>query len=207
MASTTPTDVTRTGNKGTRQRLIEASAELFGRDGFAATGVKAILAASGAPYGSMYHFFPGGKEELGAAGVRASGEGFCELVELYFPPGVDVVAATTAFFDGAAALLEATEFADACPIATIALETASRSELMRIAAAEAFASWLAVLELRFAEAGIAPPRAKSLAIESFCAIEGAFLLCRVTRSVEALRVTGAASAAKVRDALREVDRE
>ncbi len=185
---------------GTRERLVDASAELFGRDGYAATGVKAILDASDATYGSLYHFFPDGKEQLGAEAIRKSGVGFRQLVEAYFPDGADVVAATEAFAGGAAALLEATEYADACPIATITLETASNSEAMREASAEAFESWLAVLELRFVEAGIGAVRARRLAVELFCAIEGAFLLCRASRSTEALQVIGAASAAAVRAA-------
>ncbi len=112
-----------------------------------------------------------------------------------------MVAATEAFFDGAAVVVEMTDYADACPIATVALEVASTSEPMRIAAAEAFESWLRALELRLTEAGIAPGRARDLAVELFCAVEGAFLLARTTRSTEAIRVAGRAAAAAVRAAL------
>lgn len=91
--------------------------------------------------------------------------------------------------------------ADACPIATVTLETASTSEAMREASQEAFESWLAVIAQRFAEAGIDTARARQLAVELFCAIEGAFLLCRASRSTEALRIVGASSAAAVRAAL------
>jgi len=187
----------------TRQRILAASEELFRRQGYAGTGVKAILASSQAPYGSLYHFFPGGKEELGAAALRAGGETYRELVETIFEPGADVVAATRACFEGAAELVAATGYADACPIATVALEVASTSEPMRQAAAEAFESWLAVLTERFVAAGIAEPRARELAIELFCAIEGAFLLSRTTRSTEALTIAGRATAAAVAGALRE----
>ena len=56
-----------TNEPGTRERIVTASAELFRHRGYAGTGLKAILTASRAPYGSLYHFFPGGKEELGVA--------------------------------------------------------------------------------------------------------------------------------------------
>jgi TetR/AcrR family transcriptional regulator, lmrAB and yxaGH operons repressor len=187
---------------GTKDRIVEAGAELFSRRGYAGTGLKAILAASDAPFGSLYHFFPGGKEELGAAALRANGAVYLALVEAIFPEGADVVVATGAFFDGAAAVLQATDYADACPIATVALEIASSSESMRVAAAEAFESWLAALELRFVEAGIAAGQARELAVELFCAVEGAFLLCRTTRSTDALQVTGRAAVARVTAALR-----
>jgi TetR/AcrR family transcriptional repressor of lmrAB and yxaGH operons len=186
---------------GTRDRIVEASSELFSHRGYAGTGLKAILSASHAPFGSLYHFFPGGKEELGATAIRSGGATYRELVELFFPPGVDLVAATGAFFDGAAETLRTTNYADACPIATIALETASSSELMRIAAAEVFESWLGVLELRFTEASLPAALARELAVELFCAIEGAFLLSRANRTTEAMEVTGRASAARVADAL------
>ena len=126
------------------------------RNGYAGTGVKAILLASDAPYGSLYHHFPGGKEELGAATIRAGGLAYLALVESFFPRGVDVVRAVGDFFEGAAEFVESTEFVDACPIATIAGEIASTSELMRTAAGDAFASWLAVVEARLVEAGIEP---------------------------------------------------
>jgi AcrR family transcriptional regulator len=186
---------------GTRDRILTAASELFRRHGYAATGLKAILSAGDAPYGSLYHFFPGGKEELGVAVLEAGGVTYRELVESIFTPDADVAEATGDFFEGAAELVEATQFADACPIATIALEVASANEPMRQAAAAAFDSWLAVLAYRLVRAGIPAPRARELAIQMFCAIEGAFLLSRTTRSAEPIRIAGRAATESVRSAL------
>jgi AcrR family transcriptional regulator len=193
--------MTERNSTGTRERILESSGELFRRQGYAGTGIKAILTASDAPYGSLYHFFPGGKEELGAAALRDGGLTYLRLVDAFFPEGGDVVAGTRTFFDGAAVVVEMTDYEDACPIATVALEVASTSEPMRIAAAGAFESWLQLLELRFTEAGIAPERSRDLAVELFCAVEGAFLLARTTRSPEALHVAGRAAVAAVQAAL------
>lgn len=186
---------------GTKGRIIAAGAELLSRRGYAGTGVKAIVEASGAPFGSVYHFFPGGKEELGAAALRASGATFRQLVETFYPAGADVVRATGDLFEGAGAMIIATDYADACPIASVALEIASISEPMRLAAAEAFESWLEVIEIRLGEAGMPGEMARAVAVELFCAIEGAFLLCRTTRSPEALEVAGRAAVARVSAAL------
>jgi len=182
---------------GTRQRILEASSDLFGRQGYSGTGLKAILAASEAPYGSLYHFFPGGKEQLGVAALQASGQVYLRMVEAIFGDGIDVVDATESFFEGAAAVVEMSGFADACPIATVALEVASLSEALRAAAAEAFESWLTVLQERFVASGVEPRRAREVAVELFCAIEGAFLLSRTTRSVEPILITGRACVAVV----------
>jgi AcrR family transcriptional regulator len=189
--------------QGTRDRLVTAGAEQFRRNGYAGTGIKAILTAGRAPSGSLYHFFPGGKEELGVASLRAGGDTYRELVELFFADADagDPVAATRAFFDGAADFVASTDFADACPVASVAMEIANTSEPMRQAAADAFESWLAVLRDRLGSAGLCEADAATLAVELFCAIEGAFLLARVTRDVEPIRIAGRAAAARVADAL------
>jgi TetR/AcrR family transcriptional regulator, lmrAB and yxaGH operons repressor len=186
---------------GTNERILRAAAELFRRQGYAATGIKSILEASHTPYGSLYHFFPGGKQEVAVAVIEAQGATYRELVESSFPPDADVVEATIEFFSGGADLVEQTDFADACPIATLALEVASTDEPMRRAAAAAFESWLSVLTARFVAAGIAGDRAYELAVEMFCLIEGAFLLARTTRSGDPLRTAGAAAADSIRQSL------
>lgn len=172
---------------------MDSAVELFSRQGFGATGIKAVLAAASAPYGSLYHFFPGGKQELGAAALAYGGERYRELLESLYPPGADVVEATAGSFAKAAEILEDTDYADACPIATIALEVANNDELMRTAAAAAFESWLAVLEQRFTAAGMTAERAREVAVEVFCLTEGAVLLARTTRSSTPLRTAGRAA--------------
>ena len=192
-----PTSREQSERRDTRSRLVDAAASLFSRHGYAATGVKAVLTAAGAPYGSLYHFFPEGKQQLGVAVLERGGDFYRAMVESFYPPGVDVRDATAASFAGAAELLVATDYADACPIATIALEVASSDEPMREAAASAFGSWLDVLEERFTTAGMEPERARDVAVELFCLIEGAFLLARTTRSVAAVHVAGRAATAAV----------
>lgn len=70
--------------RDTRARLLEASAQLFRRQGYAGTGLKQITAAGRAPWGSLYHFFPGGKEELGAAAIAHSGQRYRKLFDLVY---------------------------------------------------------------------------------------------------------------------------
>ena len=111
----------------TRDRIVNASAELFRRQGFNGTGVKQIVAEAQAPFGSLYHFFPGGKEELGAAAIRWSGGVYAQLLPAVFDPAPDVLTGVRDFFDGAADHLRETDYADACPIATVALEVSRSS--------------------------------------------------------------------------------
>ena len=140
----------------TRERIVTTTAELFGRQGYNATGLKQIVAMAQAPFGSLYHFFPGGKEQLGAEVIRWSGAVYAQLLAAIFDPAPDVATAIEDFFTGAAAHLQETDYADACPIATVALEVASTSDTLRQATADVFGSWIAELTERFVAAGIEP---------------------------------------------------
>lgn len=187
----------------TKVRLLESATELFSGQGFGGTGIKAVLAAADAPYGSLYHFFPGGKRELGAAALAYGGERARTTLDSIYAEGSDVVEATTDLFDRVAKLLDDNSFDRACPIATIALEVANRDELMREAAAGAFESWLTVLGAHFIEAGMSDECAREVAIEVFCLMEGAVLLARTIRSTEPLRTAGRAAKALVSAGLAE----
>jgi AcrR family transcriptional regulator len=174
----------------TRERILQTSAELFRQQGYSATGVKQIVTAAQAPFGSIYHFFPGGKEQLGAEAIRVSGALYEQLIPAVLDPAPDPLTGIRDFFAGAAAHLVQTDYADACPIATVALEVSSTSEPMRQACAEVFESWKAAGAARFERAGIGPERAGELTIAMICALEGAFVLARASRSTEPLAVAG-----------------
>jgi AcrR family transcriptional regulator len=185
----------------TKERIVSSSAELFRRQGYAGTGVKEIVAAANAPFGSIYHFFPGGKEQLGAEAIRSSGELYMQLFATIAAQAPDVVSAVGDFFAGAAETLRETDYADACPIATVALEVASTSEPLRAATAAVFESWIAAATAYFAGDGIPRARARALAFSMLSLLEGAFVFCRALRSVEPLEVAGASAVAEVRAAL------
>jgi AcrR family transcriptional regulator len=185
----------------TRERLIVATADLFRRQGYNATGVKQIVEAAGAPFGSMYHFFPAGKEDLGAETIRWSGAMYGQLIDLFYEAGADPVAATRRFFAGAADTVRDTDYADACPIATVALEVASANEPLRRATAEVFESWLVALDERFVAAGLTKGQARDLSVALFALLEGAFILARATRDDGHIRTAGRAAADLVESAV------
>ena len=187
----------------TRERFVNVSAELFRRQGYNATGVKQIVEEAKAPFGSLYHFFPGGKEELGAEAVRTSGALYGLLLPAIFDPAPDLVTGVRDFFRGAAEHLEETGFEDACPIATVALEVSSTSEPLREACADVFNGWIDGATQRFAsEGGFAPAEARGHVIAMIAALEGAFVLSRALRSTEPLLVAGEMVAARVSAASR-----
>ena len=185
----------------TRDRIVTTTAELFRRQGYNGTGVKQIVATANAPFGSLYHFFPGGKEQLGSEVIRWSGDMYLQLIEAIFDPAPDVTTAVSDFFRGAAEHLRETDYADACPIATVALEVASTNEPLRQATAAVFESWITAAAERFSAAGIADSTARELATSALAALEGAFILSRATRNAEPVEIAGATMTAAVRAAL------
>jgi AcrR family transcriptional regulator len=187
----------------TRDRIVDASAELFRRQGYNATGVKQIVTEAQAPFGSLYHFFPGGKEQLGAEAVRTSGAMYELLIGAVFDPAPDLITGVRQFFAGAAAHLVETDYEDACPIATVALEVSSASEILRQACADVFESWIEAGTGMYESAGLTPERARELTIAMLAALEGAFVLARALRSTEPLGVAGEVIAQAVQRAIDE----
>jgi AcrR family transcriptional regulator len=185
----------------TKDRIIDSSAELFRRQGYTATGVKQIVEAANAPFGSIYHFFPGGKEQLGAETIRSSGQLYIQLFATIAMQAPDALSAVGDFFAGATDTLTETDYADACPIATVALEVASTSEPLREATAEVFDSWIAGATEYFIAVGIPRPTARELAFTMLSLLEGAFIFCRATRTTEPLQIAGASAVAAVQAAL------
>jgi AcrR family transcriptional regulator len=189
----------------TKDRILDATTELFSRQGYAGTGMKQIAAEAGAPFGSVYHFFPGGKEELGAEVIRSSGRLYIELFAMVVAESSDVLSAVHNFFVGAGEALLENDYADACPIATVALEVASVNEPLRIATAEVFAEWIDAATEYFASAGIHRSRARELAFAMLSLLEGAFIFARTMRTIEPVTIAGNAAVEAVRTALEEME--
>jgi AcrR family transcriptional regulator len=175
---------------GTKDRIITATGELFRRQGYNGTSLKQVTSAAGAPMGSLFHFFPDGKEELADAVLRSGGAVYRELYETIADAATDPASAVTDFFDGAAAVLEETGYLDACPSGTVALEVASTNDRLRGATADVFASWVEAAAVRLRAAGLDAVRADELATAFVAGVEGGFMLSRAARSPEPMRAIG-----------------
>lgn len=187
----------------TRSRILRAATELFRRQGYAATGMKQIVTAAEAPYGSAYHFFPGGKAQLAEEVIRTTGAAYLRLIgELFAAPDErsDPALATSEAFTAAAETLHSFDYADPCPIATIALEVASTNDALRRVTEEVFASWTDRLADYYAACGIDESAAHDTALSVIATLEGAFMLGRSARSTRPVLAAATAAAALVRAA-------
>lgn len=186
----------------TRDRIVAATCKLFRRQGMTGTGLKQIAQSAGAPFGSIYHFFPGGKAQLAEEAIRASGAMYRDLVMTVFDQGgPDLPETIRTAFTTAAGSLMATDYADACPIATIALEVASTDEKLRRATADVFTDWIEQGTERIAGSGLPHTVRRRLILGFISSLEGAFVLSRALRSPEPLLAAGEVVAAAAARAL------
>ena len=162
-----------------RTAIIEAAARLFRRQGYAATGIHEIADLAGAPKGSLYHYFPHGKDEIGAAAVRYAGAKVADtLRELadHTASAADLVRRYGGLLKG---WMAQSNFRDGCPITTTLLETAPQLEGPTAAGSEAFAAWRGIIAAALVRDGHAAAEARRLSTLVIAALEGALILARV----------------------------
>ncbi len=175
----------------TRARMVATTARLLQRQGFHGTGLGQILEEARAPKGSLYHHFPGGKEELAAEAVRVAAGEWRRAVLAVVEAAPSPIRAIRAVCELLASSLEASAFHDGCPVATIALEAAADSDLVHDACADAYRTWQQVIEDKLRAHGVHAPRAERLATTILAAVEGGLVLSKAARSGEPLRRVGA----------------
>src|ERR671922_2317256 len=167
--------------KDTRTRLIETTARLLQHRGYHGTSLSDILAESGAPRGSLYFHFPGGKDQLVAEVTRESVAGFAERLRERLAAEKSPAAAIRAIFEETARVVEESDYARGCPVAPVVLDgTTDVPELIELSRA-AFEQWIGLIEASFVRAGILGPRARALALLVESSLEGLMIIARATR--------------------------
>jgi AcrR family transcriptional regulator len=173
-----------------RDRMVRSAALLFRERGYSGTAFSDVIAHSGAPRGSIYHHFPGGKTQLAEEAVAWAGATIAERLDEALVRERDAAGVLRAFLTPWREVLERSDFRAGCPLVAITVETDVPATL-REAVSQAFADWRELLAARLRRAGIAPERASSLATLTLSSIEGAVLLCRAQRDTASLDAVAA----------------
>lgn len=181
----------------TRQSMIEAAQVLIASNGSHGTSFNDVLAASGAPRGSLYHHFPGGKEELIDAAVQASGERARTALEALRGSTASEVAA--GFLDVWRRLLVHTAFTVGCAVAGVTIDAESTGLVNR--GGEIFREWTRLMTELLTEGGIPADRAKSLSTLLIAGSEGAVILARAERDMAPFELAAAELQAVIDDAV------
>jgi TetR/AcrR family transcriptional repressor of lmrAB and yxaGH operons len=172
-----------------RSRMIRAAAELFRQRGYHATTFSDVVRESGAPRGSTYFHFPGGKQELAREAIARAGDEMEELVAEAARHAGDPGSLVRALAQIVASRLERSGYQSGCAIATMILELAPGDDEFSADFDRVFARWRAALVTRFEPMGIAPGRAVVLADLTMSVFEGALVLSRAARSTEPFTTT------------------
>jgi TetR/AcrR family transcriptional repressor of lmrAB and yxaGH operons len=165
-------------------KTLAAAAKLFRQQGYHGTALHDILAAGGAPRGSLYFHFPGGKEEIGEAALGLSAEAVRQGIAKAAQASESAEIFLVRIVRGMASELERSDFRDGCPIATTALETAAQSEVLGIATRNAFQKWELEIKRGLERFEMKAEDAAVVATTVLSQLEGALLLARTYRSLE-----------------------
>ncbi|MEX6501867.1 TetR/AcrR family transcriptional regulator [Pseudomonas zhanjiangensis] len=171
----------------TRDKLIAAMADALQRKGLHGVGLSELLEIAGAPKGSLYHHFPGGKSELAVAAIDHIGRRIDEQFSQLFRRHGDPLAALHSWLQTALSQLEDSRFERGCPLATVALESGPEDAEIRAALQRIFAAVRLSLSQQLQQHGHAPESATNLAALFVALYEGGLLQARVAGSSEPLR--------------------
>lgn len=174
-----------------RQPIINAAVTLFRRQGFARTGLNDIVDLSGAPKGSLYHYFPLGKASIAVAAVEEAGRRVAataaKLAEECRSTG-ELLRAHARLLAG---WMRSSGFRNGCPITTVLLELAPRERAVAEAGRKAYAARVSIIADKLVADGFAGARADALAVLCTSALQGALIQARVERSGRPIEVTAA----------------
>jgi AcrR family transcriptional regulator len=164
--------------------MIVSTALLVRERGARATSLDAILSHSGAPRGSVYHHFPGGREQLLREATQYAGDYVAR--KLKRTTDADPLAPLEALFDEYRANLLASDFRAGCPVLAVAIESAEDGPDLRDCTLAAFDRWRRLIAASLEAAGLGADRADQLALHTIAAFEGALVLSRAYRDLEPL---------------------
>ena len=184
--------------RSTRESIVTAAAELMRRKGYAGVSMKDLAEAAGAPIGSLYHHFRGGKVQIAREALTNAGLAYGLLIPTVVDGYTDLGAAIDGVFTQAARDMADTGFANMCPVASVAGEVADTVEELRSATRDIFTAWIDGGAAYFTSRGLDEPLARQVTTALIAGLEGAFLLARAMRDTAPLLATGATMAPQYR---------
>jgi len=174
----------------TRVRMVESGLKLLRRQGYAGTSWREMVKEGGTPWGSVHHFFPGGKEQLAKEALTLFGQGFETFFEGICAHHARPSERVRAWFDAVVADINANGYANGCPVAGIALSAVPMVTPLAEACNDSMAQWIDLIAQNLTTTRISAVEARALATKVLIGFEGALVLARVQQSSESLRITG-----------------
>jgi TetR/AcrR family transcriptional repressor of lmrAB and yxaGH operons len=171
-----------------RTNILLTMARLIEKQGYHATGLNEIIRESGAPKGSVYYYFPGGKEQIGAEAILESGRIISSRLRGLLQGDLKPSDAINNFLMQMAKNVEETGFGAGSPLTTASIETAMTSEKINQACQDAFELILSAFREKFLAAGFSEAEASELSLYVTTVVEGGILMSRTYHRTESLRL-------------------
>lgn len=162
--------------------MLVAAADLLRERGAAAVTIDAVLARSGAPRGSVYHHFPGGRSQILREAMQFAGDEITATIDA--AASGDGTALLRQFAAMWRQALTDSDYTAGSPV--LAAAVGSGPDDLTSVAADVFRRWHAAAAQAFAREGFSPAESMSLAYTTIAALEGAVTLCRSLRTLEPL---------------------
>ena len=170
-----------------KELLVQTTGQLLEKQGYHATALSEILEESGTPKGSLYHYFPGGKEQIAAEAIEHTGKTLAEHIRSELSRHTNPAIAVRELLLAIAERVESSDYCSGGPLTAVAIETVNASEPLNRACREAYQQMQESFSSRFVQAGIEPAKASRMAEFTLAAIEGASILSRTQKSGDPLR--------------------
>jgi TetR/AcrR family transcriptional regulator, lmrAB and yxaGH operons repressor len=171
----------------TREQIIETTCGLLEAQGYHGTGLNQILRESGAPKGSLYYYFPEGKDELAAEAIERSAQILDERIRNHLAQHEQAAEAFRSLVELIAYHVEASGFRSGGPLMTVAMETATTNERLNLACREAYGRIQQAFEDKLKACGYPDESAAQLATFINASIEGGVIMSRTRHSGDPLR--------------------
>ena len=173
---------------GSRQRMIEAAIELMRGSGLSGAGINEIVRESAAPKGSVYHFFPNGKQQVVTEALETYSPRVMRFIEEALAAGRTPAAKVRRLFDAFGQRVESADFRKSCAFGTVCLDLDGEHEALRAVVGTTFDRWVELIA-QHVDLGNAR-RSRSFAGLVLTAIEGAYIRARAERSSRPFREAG-----------------
>jgi TetR/AcrR family transcriptional repressor of lmrAB and yxaGH operons len=171
-----------------REQILQTTCDLMEKQGYHATGLNEIVKESGAPKGSLYYYFPEGKEQITAEAVLQSGRTVAERIRAGLKASSSAPKAIHDFILLVAENVERSGFAAGSPLTAVAMETATKSERINAACREAYALLQTAFEEKLLEGSLSRAKAEELGMFITASIEGGIILSRTAHTADPLRL-------------------
>ena len=169
-----------------KEKILKTAARLFQRQGYHATGLSQIIAESGAPKGSLYYYFPNGKEELAVAAIEYTRDTNAQRLRTALARFDDPIRAFQSIMQDAAVDMHDVKDIVSCTISLLALENALCSEPLRLACKSTYDAFRKVFIDKLGQCGFDPEQAYRLGGTVQMLIDGAFIRSLAEKNTQAL---------------------